>query len=132
MYGYRDHVIRTVPDSTFYYLYPMYRLVYPFNYGYRPKIEEYFFQQQGPPKNPPPNYTPKLSDVAAPNLTDIKFGVIVPCLFRFTYLWLKSGGSFWLYIVYVGRNSISGWRYKGGQWVYFSLYLKEIKNFICS
>jgi hypothetical protein len=133
LYGSRDHCIRTIyPDSTFYCPYSMYQLQCPFNYGYRKRIEEYPIQQQGPPKNPPPNYTPKLSNVAAPSLTAVEFRAIAPCIFRFTYLWLRSEDSFWSYIVYVGRTSISGWRYKGGQWVYFGVALKEIKNFICS
>jgi hypothetical protein len=133
MYGYRDHIIRTAySHSTFYCPYSMYRLQCPFNYGYRPKVEEYPIQQQAPPKNPPPNYTPKLSDAASPTLTTVEFGVVAPCIFKFTYLWLKSGDSFWSYIVYVSKTSIAGWKYKAGQWVYFGLDLKEIKNFICS
>lgn len=133
MYGYRDHCVRVSYSSpVFYCPYSVYRLQCPFNNEYRPKAEEYQTQQQGPPKNPPPTYTPKLSDLPTPNLTTVSFGELSPCIFRMTYLWLKNGESFWSYIVRVGRTSISGWRYVGGQWLSFSLDLKEIKNFICS
>jgi glucan-binding YG repeat protein len=104
----------------------------PFCYGHRQRTEEYPIQQQGQPKNPPPSYTPKLSDVAEPNLTTVESGAITPCIFRFTYIWLKSGISFWSYLAFIGKTSISGWQYKAGQWVYFSVDLKNIKNFICS
>jgi hypothetical protein len=104
----------------------------PICYGHRQKVEEYPIQQQGPPKNPPPSYTPKLSDVAEPNLTIVEFGAITPCIFRYTYIWLKNGQSFWSYLAFIGRTSISGWQYKSGQWVYFTVDLNSIKNFICT
>ena len=133
MHGYRDHCIRRAyPDSAFYCPYSMYRLPCPFKDGYRPKIEEFPVHQQGLPKNPPPTYTPKLSDVAHPNLTEVKLREIAPCILKSTYLWLKNGASFWAHIGYVGRHSISGWKYTGGQWSHFHLRLNEIKNFICS
>lgn len=133
MHGYRDHCIRTFyPYATFYCPYSMYQLHCPFYYGYRQKVEEYPIQQQNPPKNPPPNYTPKLTDVAEPNLSAVEFGAISPCIFRMTYLWLKSGVSFWAYLVFINRTITSGWKYQNGQWVYFSVNLKQIKNYLCS
>lgn len=133
MYDYMDDDINSMNcNSTNCCPYFMHQFQCPYNYGYRQKAEEYPLQQQGPPTKPPPSYTPKLSDVAAPSLTAVEFGSISPCIFRFTYLWLKNGKAFWSYLVFIGRTSISGWSFIGGQWVYFAIDLKEIKNFICS
>jgi hypothetical protein len=133
LYGYRDHVIRPAyPVPVHYCPYSTYPLQCPFSNGLRQRIEEFPIQQQQPPKNPPPTYTPKLSDVAEPNLIIVEFGIISPCIFRYTYLWLKNGQSFWSYLVFISRTSASGWQYKGGQWVYFGVDLLNIKNFICS
>ena len=131
MYGYRDYSART-PYKAFYCPYSMYLTECPFCYGYRPKAEEYQLQQQEPPKNPPPSYTPKLSDLPEPNLTKVESGAISPCIYKYTYLWLKNGESYWSYIVRIGNISLSGWRYIGGRWISFSLDLKDLKNFVCS
>ncbi|SHJ81909.1 hypothetical protein SAMN05444401_3972 [Clostridium amylolyticum] len=93
--------------------------------------EEFQRQQQGPPKAPPPSFTPQLSDVPEASLLAVDPGAISPCVNRFSYIWLKNGQSFWAYLVYVGRTSASGWRYQGGRWIYFGIDLKEIKSFTC-
>lgn len=131
MYDYRDDGIGGVhPDAGYYCPYCRQQFQCPFNYGCERVVEEYF-PQQGPPKTLPPNFTPKLSDVPEPSLMAVDYGAIAPCVNRFSYIWLSNGQSFWAYLVYVGRTSVSGWRYQGGRWVYFGLDLKEIKNFSC-
>ncbi|MBI6874558.1 hypothetical protein [Clostridium aciditolerans] len=103
----------------------------PFSTSYRQGLEGFQRQQQGPPTTPPPSFTPQLSAVPETSLMAVDPGAIAPCVYRFSYIWLKNGQSFWAYLVYVGRTSASGWRYIGGRWVYFGVDLKEIKNFIC-
>ena len=88
-------------------------------------------QQQGPPKTPPPGFTPQLSDVPDVSLLAVDPGAIGPCVNRFSYIWLNNGQSFWAYLVYVGKTSASGWRYRGRRWEYFGVDLKEIKSFSC-
>jgi hypothetical protein len=133
MYGYWEDDIYTLnQDTTNHCLYCKYQFQCPFCYQYRQKIEEYPIEQSAPPKTPPPSTTPKLSDVPEPNLTAVEYGAIAPCIFRFTYIWLRNGQSFWTYLVFISRTTISGWQYKAGQWVYFSVSLKDLKNFICT
>ena len=131
MYGYRDHCVRA-SYPTLYCPYSEYPIPCPFCNQYRPKAEEYQLQQEQPPKNPPPSYTPKLSDLPNPNLTKVESGAISPCIYRYTYLWLKNGESYWSYIVRIGNTSLSGWRYIGGRWISFTLDLKDLRNFVCS
>lgn len=119
-------------NSMFYCPYPMYQFRCPFNNQYRQKVEEYPIQQQAAPTSPPPNYTPKLANVPTPNLSTVEFGIINPCIFKYTYLWLKNGDEFWSYLVYISRTAIAGWRYQGGRWVYFTLDLSDLRNFTCS
>ena len=103
----------------------------PFSTFYRQELEGFTRQQQGPPKTPPPNFTPQLSDVPEASLMAVDSGAIAPCVYRFSYIWLKNGQSFWAYLVYVGKTSASGWRYRRGRWEYFGVDLKEIKSFTC-
>ena len=92
-----------------------------------------------PPSGPPPNFIPSEAQAttfgAGPgggvSAFAIDAGAIFPCRFRFTYIWLNNGRSFWSYIVFVGRNSIAGWRYTGRRWVYFGIDLRRIRSFYC-
>lgn len=128
MHGYRDHSLRKAYSSKpTYYSCPMYQLLSSY-YGYRQKAEEYPAYHHKQPKNPPPNYTPKIPT----SVSSIEYNIISPCVYKYTYLWLKNGESFWSYIVYVGKRAVSGWRYKRGRWIHFSSHLKQIKNFTCS
>ncbi|GAA0182257.1 hypothetical protein SH2C18_46680 [Clostridium sediminicola] len=89
--------------------------------------------QQGPPKTPPPNKTPQLSDSPDASLKAVDPGAIKPCVYRFSYIWLENGKSFWAYLVYVGKKSASGWRWnpRRRRWVYFGVDLNDIKSFVC-
>ncbi len=82
---------------------------------------------QRPPSGPPPRYIP-----AEPRgLYRVDPGAIRRCLFRFTYIWLRNGQSFWAYLTFVGGNSVAGWRFIRGRWVYFGVSLWEIRSFQC-
>lgn len=86
---------------------------------------------QGPPQGPPPSYTP-----AKPQFTTyaVDPGGIRRCLYRYTYIWLQNGRSFWFYPVFVGRESIAGYRWRRNQyrWVYTGIDLDRIDYFECS
>ncbi|SHI00794.1 hypothetical protein [Clostridium grantii] len=88
-------------------------------------------QKDGPPKTPPPDITPQLSDQPDVDLKAVDPGAIKPCVYRFSYIWPKRGKPFWAYLVYVGKKSVSGWKYYKNRWVYFGMDLKDIKSFIC-
>lgn len=85
-------------------------------------------QQGGPPSSPPPSYTPQESA----SLYAVDPGAIRGCLYRFTYVWLNNGSSFWYYPTYVGRDSIAGYRWRGFRWVYYGTDLRRIRSFRCS
>ncbi|MFB3163693.1 hypothetical protein ABLO26_20265 [Neobacillus sp. 179-J 1A1 HS] len=85
-------------------------------------------QQSGAPSSPPPSYTPQES----PSLYAVDPGAIRGCLYRYTYVWLSNGSSFWYYPTYVGRDSIAGYRWRGYRWVYYGTDLRRIRSFRCS
>ena len=68
---------------------------------------------------------------SGPSVKAVDPGAVFPCLFRYTYIWPNRGRGFWAYPTYIGRNSISGWRYDGRRWVYFGMDLSRIRSFYC-
>ncbi|WLR53304.1 hypothetical protein LC040_14320 [Bacillus tianshenii] len=89
-------------------------------------------QGGGPPTSPPPSFTPQLSAQAgSPQLTAVDPGSIAGCLYRYTYVWLRGWQSFWFYPTFVGRRSVSGYRWDGWRWVYFGIGLRQIRSFQC-
>lgn len=88
----------------------------------------------GPPKNMPPMHVPAKPKGTGfgPAPLAIDPGAIRRCLYRFVYIWLRSGRAFWMYLTFVGRNSIAGWRWNGRRWVYFGVDIDRIEYFICS
>lgn len=80
------------------------------------------------PSGAPPTFTPSKAQ-AQPKA--ISGGAIKPCTFRYVYLWLNNGRSFWAWLVYVDRRSASGWRWTGRRWVYFGIDLRRIDSFVC-
>ncbi|WP_203364579.1 transporter [Bacillus sp. REN10] len=87
-------------------------------------------QQQGggPPTSPPPSFTPQQQQVST---FAVDPGAIRGCLFRNTYIWLRSGRSFWFYPTYVGRTSVAGWRWRNFRWTYYGTDLNRISSFRC-
>lgn len=82
---------------------------------------------EGPPTTPPPNFEP-----TQPNIQTFAVdpGAIRGCLFRFTYIWLNRD-SFWFYPVFIGRQSVAGYRWRRNRWVYFGIDLDRIQSFQC-
>lgn len=88
---------------------------------------------QQPPSSPPPAITPRRpdGDSRQPGLFFVDPGAIRPCLFQFVYLWLTDGRQFWAWLVFVGPNSVAGWRWTGFNWVFFGTDLRNIDSFVC-
>lgn len=90
-------------------------------------------QQQGP-KGPPPTFTPTKNEMqkkGGPSLKAVEPGAIKPCKFRYIYIWLENGRSFWAYLTFVGNRSVSGYRWNGRRWVYFGIDMRQIDSFQC-
>ncbi|WP_180954525.1 hypothetical protein [Bacillus sp. V5-8f] len=88
-------------------------------------------QSDGPPTSPPPSYVPQMPQTG---LYAVDPGSIRRCLYRFTYVWLRNGRSFWFYPTYIGRTSVAGYRWRRNQnrWVYTGIDTGEIRSFQCS
>lgn len=89
--------------------------------------------QAGPPQGPPPSEIPPLQSQGQAGIYAVDPGGIRGCLYRFTYIRLNNGRSFWYYPTFVGRNSVAGYRWRRRQyrWVYFGIDLNEIRSFSC-
>ena len=81
----------------------------------------------GAPTTPPPSFTPTQQQFQT---YAVDPGAIQGCLYRFTYVWLYRE-SFWFFPVFVGRRSISGFRWSGYRWVYYGVDLDRIQSFQC-
>jgi hypothetical protein len=84
-------------------------------------------QEAGPPTSPPPSFVPQQQVEAYA----VDPGGIARCLFRYTYVWLRGFEQFWFYPTFVGRNSVSGYRWTGFRWIYFGISLRQIQSFTC-
>jgi hypothetical protein len=82
----------------------------------------------GVPTSPPPSFIPPQQAEAYA----VDPGGIGRCLFRYTYVWLRGFEQFWFYPTFVGRNSVSGYRWTGFRWIYFGIDLRQIQSFTCS
>jgi hypothetical protein len=93
--------------------------------------------QGGAPSGPPPSFTPSIAQAqsfGAPGGVGtyaVDPGAIRPCRFRFVYIWLRGGNSFWAWLTFVGPRSVSGFRWNGRRWVYFGIDIRRIRSFIC-
>ncbi len=60
-------------------------------------------------------------------------GAISGCLYRNTYVWLSRRNGFWFYPTYVGRTSVSGYRWNSRfrRWEYYGVDLNKIESFTC-
>lgn len=85
----------------------------------------------GPPSGPPPSTTPKLKAQQGIGVKAVDPGSIRRCRNRFVYLQLRNGREFWAWLTFVGRTSVSGWRWTGYRWVYFGISLRQIESFYC-
>ncbi len=96
--------------------------------GFQPGAPGQPPSQAGPPTTPPPSTIPQQSQV---QLFAVDQGAMQGCLYRFTYVWLNNRQSFWFYPTFVGRRSVSGYRWTGFMWVYFGIDLRRIESFQC-
>ncbi|WP_019412462.1 hypothetical protein [Paenisporosarcina sp. TG20] len=85
------------------------------------------------PTSPPPSFIPTQPAMARDGvgIYAVDPGAIRGCLYKFTYVWLRNGRSFWLYPTYVGRQSIAGFRWSGRRWSYYGTDLERITSFQC-
>lgn len=88
--------------------------------------------QVGAPTSPPPTFTPTKP---SQQLYAVDAGSLRNCLFRYVYIWQTDGQQYWMYLTFVGRRSIAGYRWVGfgsfGYWFYFGLDTRRISQFIC-
>ncbi|WP_297518919.1 hypothetical protein [uncultured Clostridium sp.] len=96
----------------------------PFNMGYPPSKHP-SYHSQGIVKIPYYN-----SDHSS-HYSDHYNKKLKYCTYRYTYLWLRNGRSFWCYPTYVSHNTLSGWKWKNYKWKFFSIPIKRISNFYC-
>jgi hypothetical protein len=87
--------------------------------------------QAGPPTAPPPSFVPTQTQQAQAGAYAVDPGSMRRCLFRYTYVWLRGFQQFWFYPTFIGRNSVSGYRWTGYRWVYFGIDLRQIQSFTC-
>ena len=90
----------------------------------------------GPPQGRPPAFIPQQATAThatfvQPGVFAVNPGSIRPCLFRYTYIWLTNGQQFWMFPTFIGRDSISGWRWTGFRWFFFGTDLRRIVAFTC-
>ena len=53
------------------------------------------------------------------------------CVYRFTYIWLNNGNSFWFYPTFVGYGSVAGFQWRRNKWEYRTINLNRIFSFQC-
>lgn len=82
--------------------------------------------QQISPPGPPPSFTPS----QGVQTFAVDAGAIQGCLFRFTYVWLRRD-AFWFFPTFIGRRSVSGFRWNGRRWAYYGIDLRHIQSFQC-
>lgn len=85
------------------------------------------------PPSAPPNFTPQQPQAKQIGVSPLSIdqGAIEPCLFRFVYIWPTRGNGFWAWLVFVGRRSVSGFRWDRRGWRYFGMDLRQISSFQC-
>ncbi len=79
------------------------------------------------PTQAPPSQIPE----KRASLRAVDPGGIRPCLYSYTYVWLTNGRSFWFYPTFVGRKSVSGYRWSRYGWSFIGFDLDLIESFVC-
>ncbi|MEI5906364.1 transporter [Bacillus spongiae] len=115
------------------------QLAYPFllHSNVSPSIPTTPFSNGGPfpvgggehPPGPPPATIP--SEAQSAQLSAVDPGAIIRCRYRYTYIRLNSGRSFWYYPTFIGRRSMSGYRWNGFMWLYYGVDLRRVRSFTC-
>ncbi|NLM42696.1 MAG: transporter [Clostridiales bacterium] len=112
---------------------PFNQFVPPFGSGFQGPPTGAPFQgpASGPPSGPPPSFVPQQAEPSGVGVLAVDPGSIRRCTFRFVFIWPERGRGFWAFLVFVGRRSVSGWRWNGRRWVYFGMDLRRIRSFEC-
>lgn len=83
------------------------------------------------PTTPAPNFTPQKNQSQFSTFA-IDAGSIRGCLYRWVYIWpSRSNQGFWLYLTYVGRRSIAGFRSSRWGFSYYGMDVNQIDSFQC-
>jgi len=100
--------------------------------GFNPPFGPPSGGKDGPPSGPPPSKTPTLKSTGSgPSLKAVDPGAIRPCKYQYVYIWPSYGRPFWAWLTFVGRRSVSGYRWNGYSWRYFGMDLRQIESFDC-
>ncbi len=99
---------------------------YHYDYDDQSRQQRVMAPTSSPPSSPPPRPQSAQAGTFA-----IDPGSIRRCMYRFTYIWMRGGNSFWFWPVFVGRTSVSGFRWTGRRWVYTGISLNRIDMFTC-
>ncbi|CAM2904755.1 hypothetical protein HAHI6034_07300 [Hathewaya histolytica] len=106
------------------------------DYGYEDEGYELDYNRQmnmppmtqpggGFPKSAPPKNVPQKSMHTAGRRS------LCDCFNRFTYLWLRNGRAFWIWLVAVYDTYIICYRWNGTRWVSAQIDKRRIEHFIC-
>jgi hypothetical protein len=82
------------------------------------------------PSAAPPDYIPAVP-LNQGIIRAVEPGAISRCLFNNTYVWLTNGQQFWFFPTFIGRRSISGFRWMHRNWVYMGFDLNMVESFVC-
>lgn len=85
----------------------------------------------GPPPSVAPSQPPQQFQAGGAQTFAVDPGAIRPCLHRFVYIWPRRGNGFWAWLTFVGRRSVSGFRWNGRRWIFFGMDLRDIRSFQC-
>jgi hypothetical protein len=53
------------------------------------------------------------------------------CMFRFTFIWLVNGNSFWFFPTFAGRQFVEGFRWRRNRWEFDRINIRRIFFFRC-
>jgi hypothetical protein len=90
-----------------------------------------------PPKTPPPNFVPDKDKAIAlgftktPGVNVVLSSTVMPCQFKFTYMWMKNKTAFWTKPDKLTNTLVGCWVWSGSKWNYRDIALKDIDTFIC-
>jgi hypothetical protein len=108
----------------------------PSNYGPQPGQQPQHGGMENPqgagrPPGPPPTASPNKNQGVS--LKAVSPGSIKPCTYRYVYIWLENGNSFWAWLTSVDRRTASGFRWdqRRRRWMYFGVDLRSIESFEC-
>jgi len=87
-----------------------------------------------PPPGPPPGRVPTAPQFGQQfGAAGVPLRAFRPCLYRYTYVWLRNGRSFWFYPMYIDRNTgqVGGYRWRQYRWEYYTLNPGRVLYFSC-